>query len=278
MTPREYMNRYVSLDVRRKDGDTVKVTVDQYRRGDWGFDGAENWAIVNRLRTKGIDEGTVLQVGKEAIKIERHNRMETKGKKWEVLVGLPFWGKGSPEQCQLVLQLADYWGRARNGLQAYAKKLGLDCNGFVGNYLWHRMNQDWAELGHGKGHLGPNISITQQFDPFPLVTSWEELNPARMYVMAWVHDNGRVRPGGSDMGHIAITEPNEWRSAWDRHPSELLAVESWPDTFQQNAAQNKGLRTTWYKLLKFDAKKKTFKIKREGSSREMLFKLACVSG
>ncbi len=121
MTPREYMNRYLNLEVRQKDGTTVTVTVDQYRRGDWGRDGAENWAIAHRLRTKGVDEGVVLQVGKEKINIERHNQMDTKGKKWEVLASLPFWGKGSPEQCQLVLQPADHWGRARKGLQAYAK-------------------------------------------------------------------------------------------------------------------------------------------------------------
>src|SRR5581483_10161720 len=57
-----------------------------------------------------------------------------------------FIGKGSPEDAQVTLQLADRFGLLGGGtLQAYCDKyLGLDCNGFAGNYLVHGFREgDW---------------------------------------------------------------------------------------------------------------------------------------
>jgi len=49
------------------------------------------------------------------------------------------WGKGTPERCQITLQLALRYGLAAD-VQAVRKycedgKIGLDCNGFVGAYM-----------------------------------------------------------------------------------------------------------------------------------------------
>ena len=57
-----------------------------------------------------------------------------------------FYGKGTPEEAQITLQLADRFGLLKGGtMQAYCDKfLGLDCNGFVGNYLVHGLREgDW---------------------------------------------------------------------------------------------------------------------------------------
>jgi len=64
-------------------------------------------------------------------------RVDTRVTDWNKLARLVFVGKGSPEACQAVLQLANHWGLAPD-VQTYTNSaLGLECNGFVGNYLWH---------------------------------------------------------------------------------------------------------------------------------------------
>ena len=52
----------------------------------------------------------------------------------------PFYGKGYPEECQLVLQMRYLYQKTNFGLQDFVKKsfIGLDCNGFVGGYLDRR--------------------------------------------------------------------------------------------------------------------------------------------
>jgi len=133
---------------------------------------------------------------------------------WNKLARLVFAGKGSPEACQAVLQLANYWGLAPD-VQAYADdKLGLDCNGFVGNYLWH-LKYPWTNLGAGNHDLGPDSPIrTGYFDHYQprLLDRWESLDTSRMYIMMEVGKDGAVINGGggaADAGHIVITEPNQ---------------------------------------------------------------------
>ena len=52
-------------------------------------------------------------------------------------IAAPFYGKGSPEDCQLAAQLAVLVKRtSKEQLPRYCdKNMGLDCNGFVGNYV-----------------------------------------------------------------------------------------------------------------------------------------------
>jgi hypothetical protein len=50
---------------------------------------------------------------------EWNSRMNTRVTNWNMLARLVFVGKGSPEACQAVLQLANYWGLAPD-VQGYA--------------------------------------------------------------------------------------------------------------------------------------------------------------
>ena len=126
-----------------------------------------------------------------------------------------FMGKGSPEEAQITLQLADRFGLLGGGdLQAYCDKyLGLDCNGFVGNYLSRgRPEKAWDADPPGTAYLAntdiANI-ISRTCAQRPVATA-DEIVPVNSYVMAMTDANGRViarfGPNGS-VGHIFITLP-----------------------------------------------------------------------
>jgi hypothetical protein len=164
-----------------------------------------------------------------------------------------FSGKGSPEACQIVLQLAGQWGLAPDGLQKYADQaLGLDCNGFVGNYLWHeKRGNPWTDLGVGNHDLGPDAFIDELCKGKGL-TKWDDIHPSQMYVLGMVDSSGQVMRGGPAAnegdsapppGHIVITEPGRLRPAMTvagkAVPTAIRVVES-------TAAHTPGLWESWY--------------------------------
>ncbi|HEY1380698.1 MAG TPA: hypothetical protein VGF55_28105 [Gemmataceae bacterium] len=126
-----------------------------------------------------------------------------------------FMGKGSPEEAQITLQLADRFGLLKGGdLQAYCDKyLGLDCNGFVGNYLAHgKPEKAWDADPPGAGYLANTdiANIVSRTCAKPSVKTADEIVSANSYVMAMTDSAGRViarfGPNGS-VGHIFITLP-----------------------------------------------------------------------
>lgn len=134
-----------------------------------------------------------------------------------------FSGKGSPEDVQLTLQLAARCGVAAKGLQQYCDetvdayaRLGLDCNGFVGNYLcyrnsafsWHYSNIAAKPPIHGNMLIG---EICKKLAS-KLVSNVEEMLAPGIYVLAMVNGNGAVIDGGwgPDVGHIMITQAHHW--------------------------------------------------------------------
>lgn len=133
-----------------------------------------------------------------------------------------FSGKGSPEDVQLTLQLAARCGVAAKGLQQYCdekvdvySRLGLDCNGFVGNYLcyrnstfqWHYSTIATKPLFHGELLIGDMCNKLAA----KAVSNVQEMQIPRTYVLALVARNGVVIEGGwADVGHIMITQPHHW--------------------------------------------------------------------
>jgi len=131
------------------------------------------------------------------------------------MMNRPFWGKGSPEDCQIVLQLALTLGRKRPvELQGWADaNLGLDCNGFVGNYLFRDvLGNDWR-IAPGKTDVEPSSTIDEYFSRWAEapVEDLAAIVPGRMHLIVRVDDGGHVIPQflGGKVGHIAITQPNE---------------------------------------------------------------------
>ncbi|MBZ5618343.1 MAG: hypothetical protein LAQ69_06350 [Acidobacteriia bacterium] len=266
MSPSGYKTRYEKLQVLLADGGTAEVSVNQYRlRGLPGHDvdEAASKAFFNSLSKHHVDMELRVDPGARSFRILQRNRDSSFAVKEQTVTGpekvgsdflkqlsamarYVFVGKGAPEHCQLVLQLVDHWDLAPDGLQKYADKaLGLDCNGFVGNYLWHVNRQlSWTNLGIAKHQEGPDVSIDGYFDHRKAIRRWDELNPARSYIMGKVDPRGHVIPGGSvkNAGHIVITQPGRFRPASRGRGPAVWAVES-------TASHDPGLWESWYSVV-----------------------------
>jgi hypothetical protein len=112
------------------------------------------------------------------------------------------WGKGSPEDVQITLQLAVRFGLiAADRIQEYCDsgKIGLDCNGFVGRYMQ-------AVLGKKTSANSPIDYLLLQGRP---ITKFEEINDVSIYVFGLVDAANKVIPqySGGAIGHVMITNP-----------------------------------------------------------------------
>ena len=141
----------------------------------------------------------------------------------------PFYGKGNPEEVQIVLQLAVRYGLIKaDDLQSYCdSKLGLDCTGFVGNYTRHVwQGKPWeSDFHQDKKKSKPTeidanafiatimgfASVTQA------VTTVEDIKskPLSTYVFAITDGSGTVKDHFKvgdklTVGHIVITQPSTY--------------------------------------------------------------------
>lgn len=133
-----------------------------------------------------------------------------------------FWGKGSPEEIQITLQLVLRFNLATpQTLQVYCDekidglaqgRIGLDCNGFVGNYLEHGsrgMTWDGHKVGFQAYEANTDIqSIMSKLGAE--VKSINDINLHDTYVMGLVDPITKrviARYAGGHTGHIVITTP-----------------------------------------------------------------------
>lgn len=124
--------------------------------------------------------------------------------KWKLysIATQAIWGKGSPEDVQVTLQLAVRFGLiTAQGIQAYCDsgKVGLDCNGFVGRYMQ-------TVLGKKTTENSPIDHLLLQGRP---VTKMEEIDDVSIYVLGLVDASNVVIPqySGNQIGHVMITNP-----------------------------------------------------------------------
>lgn len=132
----------------------------------------------------------------------------------------PFWGKGYPEECQLVLQL---WDRLKFtptfDTLANQEFVGVDCNAFVGGYLERRLakkNLWYRSLASGKASLtGAKINDLMA-GKGTYLNSLDDLTPPepRCLLLGECDPNtGELKDhvvvdGKTGYGHIAITQPS----------------------------------------------------------------------
>lgn len=225
MTPRQYSPskykaRYESLPVMLDDGSMASVKINKYRLASskdprFALDKTAHDAFEKRL----YDEKSV------RVRVDAGEGAQEFELKRNLVVGfarLVFEGKGAPEHCQIILQLASRWHSEKPhqpplDLQAYADNaLGLDCNGFVGNYLWHILHeQNWQDTGTKNSDAdGPSSTIPTYFNRVR-IRYWQDMQPDRCYIFGMVGRDGNIVRGGSssaaDSGHITITEPSGFR-------------------------------------------------------------------
>jgi hypothetical protein len=215
MTPNAYAYRYHKLDVPCPDGTSVTVSLRKYVSGGIGPDGAPPpaeqrlWALVLAKLTK--EKSLTVQVSDGGKPFE-----QTFTHKGELTghIASPFYGKGSPESVQILLQLALRVDPkiTKAGLQDYCDQhLGIDCNGFVGNYLRHEVDgRPWDSLqARHDPTRGPSTDIATLLGHH-FIKDVSELKFSQMYIMGLADPStGRVYPGGNTTppGHIVVVEP-----------------------------------------------------------------------
>jgi hypothetical protein len=212
-TPAEYAARYLPIQAvglsRRQ-----AIYIDRYRLGPPSQAQHQMWQQLG-------DHFGALQ------KFDRHYRLKlyvnqaplltTNREELRNPIADAFAGKGSPEDFQIVLQLAMLLGMApAERLQPWTDEhLGLDCTGFVGNYLFHIVKgHDWR--ARPSASFGPFASIERLWrwaagrDGQDALNDIKKIDPHRIHLIVKVDEDGRVMPGSIDQpGHIGLTEPGQ---------------------------------------------------------------------
>ncbi|HLK67641.1 MAG TPA: hypothetical protein VKU19_29605 [Bryobacteraceae bacterium] len=307
MTPAQYMERYKNIWV-PIDGDrSMSVSVKKYvLASDSSYNASAADLFLRTLARRGIDSsvrvdtpnGTTrvdprqtkhadaIKQGKRDLVLSsgglngKELRVDTRVANWYSMAQFAFWGKGSPEACQIVLQLAVNWGLTANPQDYADAALGIDCNGFVGNYMWHMMGKsnDWTSLGVANHELGPNSPIRSgYYDRYKghLIKRWQDLDNSSKYIMMLTDDHGEVvnQKSGRLTAHIVITEPGGRQDRpGDPNSFAVTVVES------TAGANPTGLTKSYYLCQSFTADG-TFSLYRESmiaGHKEVKFKIAKV--
>jgi hypothetical protein len=218
VTPVEYAERYRNVSV-QAGGQTRNVRVEIYRIGK---PDAEQGSLWSKLKdhfavNKKKDPNFRLRLNVNGVEQEFASADPLLRR-----VVNPFWGKGSPEDCQIALEVAVLTGRTGiDRVQDYANKhIGLDCNGFVGNYIWHVHQghawDTWPAKDDEDKEPYPSANIASIMNWTKKagreITAISDMHAGKMYVMALVGDDHKVVPGGPSgpSGHIVITEPGKF--------------------------------------------------------------------
>ncbi len=129
----------------------------------------------------------------------------------------PFVGKGSPEHVQVAIQLLYRFRQVSTPLERFGTLdfIGLDCNGFVGNYIQRVVQeQDWlhAKTDEDPGPTSLMSDLHHRKGLTTPVTSLKELRGEETYVLVMCDASGRIADPSKDnptsFGHIMITEPD----------------------------------------------------------------------
>jgi hypothetical protein len=220
-TPLEYANQYKSLTVGFSDGPVI-ISIDQYLTGRVGTkanpvtpwnDEADHLIDAcagDFYKQKAKDPAYQLTVtvnGKPA-SIDNENLLRR-------ILHYAFEGKGSPEDCQVGAQLAVLQGRTtKANLQNYCNQnMGLDCNGFVGNYLWYIKGKgSWPDkmpLQDQGSNEEINDILLKETSP---LTDVDLITPSKTYVFGLLDPSNKyiVAREGAEHAHVVISEPNKY--------------------------------------------------------------------
>jgi len=214
MKPSEYKARYENLKINLGEGRSTTVAINKYRLGQPTDGGSNRTALMNKVGTELKD--FQLLVGDDLAPVDPD---VIKKPAFRTVLASPYTGKGAPEHCQCVLQLAHHLGLTTD-VQKYAdENLGLDCNGFVGNFLWHAWKGNpWTNPGRNDAdHDGPDMRLDGFFDVRRKnrIKQWSEINTNLLHLFIRTKESGEiiVSSSGNPIGHIVISEPGQTISA-----------------------------------------------------------------
>jgi len=260
-TPLEYANQYRSLTV-GFDGGPVTISIDQYLSGKW-TDEADHLidACIDDLRKqkkKDPDYQLTVTVKGKSVGIDNESLLRR-------VLHYAFEGKGSPEDCQVGAQLAVLRGRTtKANLQNYCNaNMGLDCNGFVGNYLWYVAGAgSWPDKMPGENQ-GSNAEIDDILlnETTPL-SDVDLITPGKTYVFGLLDASNKhiVARDGAEHAHIVISEPNKFSKnsfvfnsfasfTTGNLDSQGSSVYGHTGLFCVESTSKKGLIDSWYAIV-----------------------------
>lgn len=231
-TPADYFARYESFSVSSANGSGVSATglsVDRYLLTLDEAHNDERRRLADKIRKdiairRKTDKNakiTVTVIGSDGEESHDFDDLTFKpsDQLW-ALIRYPYAGKGSVEGVQAVLQLGsqDLPGSppivTPANFQAYCDRwLGLDCNGFVGNYLRHVVEEiDWWDVNATKSGVSPDNDIQTIWDSFQgdVRASADQVDFNDLNLLVMVNDAGKIIAGGKmGYGHIMISQPKE---------------------------------------------------------------------
>lgn len=247
MTPTQFAEKYWSLDVfivppeAPKDspdapgqapamGSWQKTRIGTYRLGE-ANDGQYRKDFWSTVR-KHIDEkGEAITVVVKNIwgTTEARTFVDKHALAYPAVVA--FSGKGSPEEVQITLQLRYRFQQSKFGLNDFTKAafIGLDCNGFVGNYVQRVFyGADWQRRKNTDP--GPSSMIQTLMKYGTPMKSMEDLTvcPTDIFMLAIADkDTGKIIDhmnvdGKVVHGHIMITDPGTVRKLGDKLTMDVV--------------------------------------------------------
>lgn len=202
-----YASRYRSLNVRFDDGTNASYSPTKYRIGisDTRTKDSLWQALRQHFRSESELLVNVYVGGSRTLTTQTY----TSHDQLRYTALNAFWGKASPEEMQVTLQLLDRFAiKPRNEFAAYCNSasIGTDCSGFVGNYLAREIGwTPWTDQV-SRGSVGPSTKSNAIFHHYAAnrITSLDQLGTAHRYLMAYC--NGQGTPHSNDpTGHIVIT-------------------------------------------------------------------------
>jgi hypothetical protein len=237
-TPVQYYQRYHSITVPASDGSgdlATGITVDRYRLGAQEAFMNERGRLARKVKKD-------LQLRKQAdpaatikVRVSRPGGYEereftdlqfTDADQLWALLRYPYVGKGSPEAIQVALQLGALEMQGSPAIvspadfQSYCDRwFGLDCNGFVGNFLRHEAaGIPWHDVNLTDSVIESNSLISDIWRHFEGTarSHASEIDYRELNLMVLVDSAGKVIPGGApNHGHIVISGPGERADIYD---------------------------------------------------------------
>ncbi len=207
MTPKQFAQQYWNLQVPFEDG-PINVRVACYRSG------IHSSPVLSKAMTLVDGKNETYQVSVRTIRGAVDFRTYNRANRKQLLGTIqdPFNGKGSPEEVQVLLQVAVKCGflkKERVPAFCASGDIGLDCCGFVSNYVWHAVMKKPWDVDTGKKDLAASNYIPAMMAAGRPVKTEEDLiqHSAQCLVFAKADETGKVIKNGPG-AHVMITEPN----------------------------------------------------------------------
>jgi hypothetical protein len=229
MSPKEFAEKYLNMRVYLYPAELTQAEEDK-----GGFDAPTGWQYVRcnnyRLGYSTQDEPLWRQVASHLDKLTTFVEVTVRniwgGHEIALLTPRelrrhfhqPFVGKGSPEQCQIAIQLIYRFHKAQSSIQHFLDRdfIGLDCNGFVGNYIQRVLggvDVDWRTADNNKDP-GPTTLINDLLRIQGVQNQIQDMKSMRssdIYLFGFcdpqghIYDPSKADPTG--FGHLMMTQP-----------------------------------------------------------------------